>query len=462
MPVVPRAERRETLQDTPTPRTPRIAEGAFGEGLQRAAERGVESIGRLQEAKDRERFEIDKAVVSEADNNLVRARSLVESEIGQLRGKDSAAAMDVLNDRWGKIKEEAMKDLTDTQKAAVMARADFHYNGLFDKTLKHVDRETESYKENTYRAGRDLWSQIAIEGDEAELETAMATLEAKTKDRYGNMGAEVVNAEMKDIIDFVKKGREELSIRAEKESKEMREIDRQEANKELVDMVIDDNLSYRDIEARRGRLDENEYRQWVNDYEKQMEKKKKEAEKPKKIVEDAEINADLSSRAMTFPADATALDVDAFRKEVADYVRKGKLKPETGRSIIGDVERTLTLDPARKASESDIISLMKNNYNNDLYGEAGSDEARAEYLRQVNSFRKWTRANLDKEPIEYWEKVNEPVVKSYIGGLINRKVPAPEQRRKELEAGGKMPVERRRVADGRVIVKYSDGTYGVE
>lgn len=99
---------------------------------------------------------------------------------------------------------------------------------------------------------------------------------------------------------------------------------------------------------------------------------------------------------------------------------------------------------ARKESEKTVMTFLKNDYNNGMFGDAGSPEARAEYLKQIESLKKWSRLNPDKDPSEYYEQISDVNVKSWIGklagavsfGMIGEPEVTPKQRREEIERQG--------------------------
>ena len=439
MPVV-KAIRQERLRPLDLPKVAAPTSNIAGD-IGRVTEAGVGAVGKLENAATAERNKVDKAMVLEADYNLSMLKSELEIERKQLRGKAAAGAIDAIQEKYNLEAEEIGKGLNDAQKLAYGNRVKHHWagpGGLYESTLKYTDSEISKFSDANYNAVVDLRVDDAIRksDEEAIFTNSLAELKAIIKDR--NPDAAVAEQIYNKHLDAINAGIKEKRIETERALKIKADEINLEANNDLSDLFFQDTLSFGEINKREGALGK-DYERWVKLQKTNLEKKEKQNETGKKVVDNTLVSATLAAEAMTMSADVTTEDISDFKVRVAKEVLAGKLKPATGRSIITDAERTLKLDPVRKSSEDNIVIFLKNDYNNGLYGEPGTTEARAEYNRQMTAFSTWSKANLDKEPIEYYERVSDIHKKGFIAGLLGIGEPevTPKQRREEIETEGK-------------------------
>ena len=442
MVMVPQAKTKETVDPLRTPKVEAPGRGTFGEALGEVAEAGIGTVERLQDVAAAEKGKIDKAMVLEADYNLSKLKTDLEIKRNQLKGKGAAGAIDAIEEEYNLGAEEIGAGLTnDAQKASYGGRVKHHWagpGGLYESTLKYTDAEIDKFSDANYNAVLDLRVADAVDkADEKEVfDQSLAELKAIIKDR--NPDKAVAENIYNDYVKTINTGIKERRIEAERAIKAEADKLNLEANNDLSDLLFEDGLSFSAINSREGIL-RKDYEKWIKTYKKNIDQKEKQAKTGKPVADDALIHAELSAEAMTMRADATAEDISDLRDRVGAMVLKSKLKPASGRAIIGDAERTLQLDPVRKSSEDNVVVFLKNDYNNEIFGEPGSPEARAEYNRQVSAFRTWSRGNLDKDPIEYYERVSDIHKKGFIAGLFGIGEPevTPKQRREELEAESK-------------------------
>ena len=441
MPTVQGATRKETLRPLGVPRVTAPASNLAGD-IGRVTGAAVGTVGRLEDAAVAEKNKVDKAMVLEADYNLSMLKSDLEIERNQLKGKAAAGAIDAIEEKYNLSAEEIGKGLVnDAQKAAYGNRVKHHWagpGGLYESTLKYTDSEIDKFSDANYNAVVDLRVDDAIEksDEEAIFTQSLAELKAIIKDR--NPDAAVAEQIYNKHLDAINAGIKEKRIETERALKIEADKINLEANNDLSDFFFNDELSFSEINRREGALGK-DYERWVKLQKQSLEKKEKQNETGKKVVDNTLISATLAAEAMTMSPDVTTEDISDFKVRVAKEVLAGKLKPATGRSIITDAERTLKLDPVRKSSEDNIVVFLKNDYNNGLYGETGTPEARAEYNRQMTAFSTWSKSNLDKDPVEYYERVSDIHKKGFIAGLLGIGEPevTPKQRREEIEAEGK-------------------------
>ena len=281
---------------------------------------------------------------------------------------------------------------------------------------------------------RDAWEDlksseaVANHADPAEHEKNLAELDAELKDRY--KGSPLVAAdEYQDYLTDINKGIKDLKAETDRNKANAEKEDAEAANKELVDLQIDDALSIGEIRARRDRVDDTDYQRWLDRFDKEVTDKEKEKEA---VRDDRESVTDFSVEAMTMVPGTTIEEIQDFKNRVAQAVSDGLIKPATARSIVTDAENSNKIDPMRKEAEKAVTNALKNDYTTGLMGEPGP-EADLEYTRQIESFRAWSRANLDKEPSEYYEKISEPYKREGLAkffGLAAR--PDLPRRREEI------------------------------
>ena len=441
MPTVQGATRKETLRPLGVPKIAAPASNLAGD-IGRVTEAAVGTTGRLEDAAVAEKNKVDKAMVLEADYNLSMLKSDLEVERNQLKGKGAAGAIDAIQEKYNLQAEEIGKGLAnDAQKVAYSNRVKHHWagpGGLYESTLKYTDSEIDKFSDANYNAVVDLRVDDAVEksDEEAIFTQSLSELKAIIKDR--NPDAAVAEQIYNKHLDAINAGIKEKRIETERALKIEADKINLEANNDLSDFFFNDVLSFGEINKREAALGA-DYERWVKLQKQSLETKEKQNETGKKVVDNTLVSATLAAEAMTMSPDVTTEDISDFKVRVAKEVIAGKLKPETGRSIIGDAERTLKLDPVRKSSEDNIVVFLKNDYNNGLYGEPGTPEARVEYNRQMTAFSTWSKANLDKDPVEYYERVSDIHKKGFIAGLLGIGEPevTAKQRREEIEAEGK-------------------------
>lgn len=114
-----------------------------------------------------------------------------------------------------------------------------------------------------------------------------------------------------------------------------------------------------------------------------------------------------------------------------------------GKQLIDERRRRLEKDPARAAAERAVIQNFGRDRKAGIFGDGQDGDT--EYTRQIESFKRWSKANPDQDPSEYYEKVMTPVREARLFGLIDA-VRDPKQRRQELETSGQIPKRKAQVA----------------
>lgn len=427
MPKVPGLEER-TVAETQgsVPGQEQLPPGALNTGFERTT--GA-AIGLLEGTLAAEKKKVDQGVVIESDLKLTQLRSQIEVERNRLKGRDSAGAIDEVDAEWQAGVKEIEKGLTnDTQRLAFGSRAASHYGSLYNGTLKYTETEMLKWDTDNRNSWEDLKASEAVvnHADPEEHEKNLAELEAELKDRH--KGSPLVAADKyQDYLTDINKGIKDLKAETDKNRVNAEREDSEAANKELVDLQIDDALSIGEIRARRDRVSDTDYKGWIDRFDKEVKSKEKETAE---VRDDRETVTDFSVEAMTMVPGTTIEEIVEFKNRVAQAVSDGLLKPTTARSIVSDAENSNKIDPMRKEAEKSVANALKNDYNEGLMGEAGP-ETDLEYTRQIESFRAWSRSNLDKEPSEYYEMISEPYKREGLAKFFGLAERADLPRRRE-------------------------------
>lgn len=466
MPTVPRIERQIATSPIQGGQLSQPPAGAF-DGLNQTmgategflvneANRAVGEANRAKQIALDAKKQVDQVVVLESDMKLSKLRTDLEVQRNQLKGKDAVGSIDFVTSEWQKGVDDIEQGLTnDEQRMAFTNRATHHWNGLYEGTMKYSNAEMNRYTDDNYSAAFDLRVVDAIVGDDTQMAVSMNELKALLKDYYKD--PLVVEDKFNDYMKTVRTGRKERQIEIEKANKEAIALAQDDANKDLTDLEINGKLSILELRKRREVLNDTDYKTWYDRYKANIKK----SERGEGAVDDPKASTDLTVEAMTMPVNLSSEELSKFKRKVADAVSSGTLKPSTGRQIVADAENATKIDPMRKAAEDAVVQSLKNDYNQGFMGKSTggkpTPEADKEYIKQVEAFRKWSRANTDKDPSEYYENVSRPyLMDTWYGGTKEEKdykkrreemgltVPAvkpkitPEQAREELRRRGKL------------------------
>lgn len=260
------------------------------------------------------------------------------------------------------------------------------------------------------------------------------------------------NPDMYQDVDAVK--RSQFSKRA-KQSVEAygRDVDRQkreqeriakekakEAQKATGDLFVERYVTgtLNETDILRSNLDptgENSKEHWIN-------KLRSKSNEPEGYRTDKVIETNLYSRIVRDPESVTD-------DEILNSIGKG-LSHEDGKALIN--ERRTRLEEPKDPAEVAIYDNLKRDRKEGLFGKG--TEGDLEYAKQVESFKKWRKANPKEDPSTYYEKLTEPYKKGLIGSWLDFAWPDradPKKRREEI-AG-----EAKRTQKGKALVGYKNG-----
>ena len=228
--------------------------------------------------------------------------------------------------------------------------------------------------------------------------------------------------------------RDAKAAEAEKQKaiKEQQTIARENANKELVDINVAGKLSYSTLLKYRSVLDDKEYKSWAKTIEDNTEKAKKAATEGNGVFKtDKSLEGKIYRQIVKDPESIT----DA---QIADYIGNG-LSRTSAEGLITDKRQRIKgdKDPARDAAEKAVIENLKRDRKAGVFGEDQSGDL--EYAKQIDSFRRWSKAHPDDDPSDYYEKLIEPVKRSFVFDFLAKDKPDPKGKREAMEKAGEIP-----------------------
>jgi hypothetical protein len=163
MPIVPR--RTDAIGTAPlpgvrvSPDAPAAAFGVPGNGIDVAtpALRLVEPIAR--EARDH----ADQVAFLDADNQLAKLHTDLETGALQRKGKDAMGALEAVNTDWQKGVGEIESSLTnDRQKMAFQRAASSRYQSLYANVERHTAAESEQYDRDVSKTALEVRADAAL------------------------------------------------------------------------------------------------------------------------------------------------------------------------------------------------------------------------------------------------------------------------------------------------------------
>jgi hypothetical protein len=234
------------------------------------------------------------------------------------------------------------------------------------------------------------------------------------------------------LTEAYKKDAEAQIKESERKAKEALKLKREEIGNDFSSRLGKD-LKEADIE--KSNLEptgENSKMYWKN----QLKELRKEADKAgaEGFKTDKTLDAQLYTQIVNNPESIT-------ERQITEYIGKG-LSRTSADSLITERKQRLNpqKDPARTAAESAIVENFRRDRKAGIFGEEQAGDI--EYAKQVDSFRRWSKAHPEDDPSEYYEKVMEPVKESFLFGLLSREVQSPKVKREEMEKAGEIPQRR--------------------
>jgi len=239
-----------------------------------------------------------------------------------------------------------------------------------------------------------------------------------------------------------KKDAESALKQKEVEAKEAIKLSREATGNEFVSRLVSGKLSRADVlKSNLEPTGENSKQYWINQIEQMEDKLKKGSGEGGTggFKTDKTLDARLYSQIVKDPESIT-------ESQILSYLGNG-LSRSSVDSLLTERRQRLNpqKDPARTAAEAAVTENLKRDRKAGIFG---SDQAGdMEYAKQVDAFRRWSKANPDQDPSEYYEKVMEPVKKSFIFDFLSKDKPEPKAKREAMEKAGEIP--QRRATDKR-------------
>jgi hypothetical protein len=361
-----------------------------------------------------------------------------------------------------KIAELKKKHIDSIQDPIVRRAGELVFSTLSGNLSRHakVQKATLMTEEST-----NLWEVDYGRSVDAYARETDPTRKAVIKDTLRIKGLELEDAHMMKqgatelamfkfeqdtakLEEAYKKDAESALTQKEVEAKEAIKLSREATGNEFVSRLVSGKLTRADVlKSNLEPTGENGKQYWINQIE-QMEKKVSGAItgggdgfKTDKILD-----GKLYGRIVTDPESVS-------EKEIISYIGNG-LSRTTAEHLIDERRQRLNpqKDPARTAAESAVVENLKRDRKEGIFGSGQAGDL--EYAKQVDSFRRWSKAHPDDDPSEYYEKVMEPVKKSFIFDFLKKDKPEPKARREEMEQTGEIP--QRRVTDKKVADPLRD------
>lgn len=222
----------------------------------------------------------------------------------------------------------------------------------------------------------------------------------------------------------------------ERLKKEKKEEEQKETGNQFIERFSDGKLTRMDV------LSSNLEPTGANSKEHWLEKLDKKSNTPEGYKTDKIIEGKLYSRIVRDPESVTD-------DEILDTIGKG-LSHEDGKALIN--ERRSRLKEPKDPAETAIYDNLKRDRKAGLFGDG--PEGDLEYAKQIESFKKWRKANPKEDPSVYYEKLMTPYKKGLVGNWLDFAWPDetnPRKRREEM-TGGAQPARK-----DKALVGYKDG-----
>jgi predicted transcriptional regulator len=248
-------------------------------------------------------------------------------------------------------------------------------------------------------------------------------LPQKKIEGYDNKAKTLQNA---IIQDFKEQRREEERLK-----KEELKLKRDEIGNDFVDKIVSGKLTRADVvKSSLEPTGENSKQYWLNQIEAGEKRSAEGTFKTDKVTE-----ANLFTRIVKDPESVS-------ESEILDAMNAGKLSKTSTNSLLAEKKQRLNpqKDPVRMAAEAAITENLKRDRKAGIFGKEQAGDL--EYAKQVDAFRRWSKAHPSDDPSEYYEKVMEPVRKSYLWGLFNTTAQDPKAKREAMIVAGEIPQRR--------------------
>lgn len=251
---------------------------------------------------------------------------------------------------------------------------------------------------------------------------------------------EIYDKKAKELSEALKKDAVTAKKEADQATKEKLKAEREATGNEFVSKHVAGKLTRADVlKANLEPTGENSKQYWLNQIEQMEDKLKKGSGESgtEGFKTDKTLDARLYSQIVKDPESIT-------ESQILSYLGNG-LSRSSVDSLLTERRQRLNpqKDPARTAAEAAVTENLKRDRKAGVFGTDQAGDV--EYAKQVDAFRRWSKANPDQDPSEYYEKVMEPVKKSFVFDFLSKDKPEPKAKREAMEKAGEIP--QRRVTD---------------
>lgn len=498
----------------PNSGTPNIGPGAF----QSFQKTGQAATQYLSDYYEKEKKKLDQAVLLDADLKLSDLTTKIDLEIANnYQGSKAPGALDYAKQEYQKGSADIDNSLSnDEQKMSFQHRSVSHWSDLNRRTQTHVFNQTEEFSKKTKDSSlvnrvlssernyqdpatiqKNLGEGSAIIGDynrtrgvpdeqtQAEISKfkidTYASAEKGLMDRFlylygnwqdnkGEMASFMhqVN-ETKDgkyvnypWLDSDKRKTIHSDIRAleglmKADAKEAKALHQEATEKGFVDLELRGMLTETAV-ANSG-LDADKQRLYIDRLRNQRERWAAADNKEGVFKTDKMVNAQLYSRIVQDPGNVP-------ETEILDHIGKD-ISQEDGKQLIDELNKRLKpeKDPVAIAGDGAILANLERDRKDGIFGSGQGGDA--EYLKQIEAYKKWRDIHPNDDASEYYNKLIEPYKATAVEKMLDwlpkydPRLIRPEKRREEI-SGANIPKGAVRVGktkDGKDAYKLQDGSY---
>lgn len=190
------------------------------------------------------------------------------------------------------------------------------------------------------------------------------------------------------MVNMIKTKRKQAEILA----KEAQEDAINATNQSFQNKYLDGQLNTTDV--LNSNLDENGQKEWINQLK----------SLPKSFKTDPEFYSNMWDKVNSNPESITDREIMAFMGH--------GLSKADAKGLIAERNQALKGDPQRQEAIKEVLNELKIDKAEGTFGKV-------EYLKQVETFKRWLKVHPDKEPEEYREKVLAPRAMSQIQKILD-------------------------------------------
>jgi len=330
------------------------------------------------------------------DGAMLRAETVISANH---HGQGALTVDDKISDVKSQIHAAAVMSLSDTNAAAASEYYKQHKTDIKPQFREKIEKVLSA--SNLKQTAQSLSDNITDEGGELSEQLKKARDISKKKTVNG-----VDSAELRDEV--------ERRVKLKFQWEEKMRAERKKAAEDTTWRTIDDGLDAgADVNAllkAADKIDDPGTRHQMVDY---IQKK----------IAGVDVISDMSR----YIEINDMIDSDPEKLKAFMALDLNKERSVLSRSHIAhfsDIQKNLraggTKGKDQLSSVKTVRTFLNDNYLKGIYGGAGTDEARLEYIRQIESFDKWIKNNPEKDPSEYQEKISSVNVLNWFEKLVGR------------------------------------------